>query len=238
MLKIKNLLFLSIPTGVSILFIYLFYLEYFNYDNYVFANLHINLYKFAFIPGVFWAIWSIYRQWHSKPEIITKVLIVLFCLVTVPSGIQSVGEVAARTHQMILGKSYVVQKSKTTFMGNDYKFIEFVKRYLSTYKDVVITLPPNELPWRHTGNPQIMNSFLYPISTTSKYNGSMYVLISSEEDGASYHLWPDFKMPAQTIIIYDWINDKAVTITGENWDPAEWQDKKPWGLIINRKINE
>ena len=122
--------------------------------------------------------------------------------------------------------------------GSDLQFIKFINNYLSGYGKQTLILPPNELPWRHTGNPQIMNSYLYPIETiNSTKSASLYILISSEEDGASYHLWPDYKILANQIIIYNWDSDKSTVIDGRDWDPSEWQDKKPWGLIIT-KTNE
>jgi len=234
--KHKFLLILTIVT--ILIWVYLFYLEFFNYNNYVFANLHINLYRFAIIPGVLLGFWSVKYLVQIKAKLFSMILIVIFCLVSVPVGIKSLGQTLARTHQMFLGSSYVIQKSKITVFGNDYKFIEFIKRYLQSDKNISIILPPNKLPWRHTGNPEIMNSFLYPITTTNIYDSSNYVLISSESDGADYYLWPDFKIPAETIILYDWSNDKAITISKKDWDPSQWQDQKPWGLIIRKKIDE
>jgi hypothetical protein len=229
----KNKYIFLVPVvAVILVFIYLFYLESFNYDNYVYSAFHINISRFGFIPGLFLAAWAFI---FSKTKFLSKILIVIFCMVSIPVGIKSIGQVAARTHQMFLGKNYIVQKTKREFLGDDYKFIEFIKNYLPSNTADTITLPPNEIPWRHTGNPQIMNSLLYPITTTnSTKSATPYMLISSEEDGASYHLWPDFKVSASKIIIYDWANDEAITILGKDWDASQWQDKKPWGLIIRK----
>gem|GEM_PF-4862129 len=234
MTKNKYLLIFSIVT--IFIWTYLFYLEFFNYDNYVFANYHINLHRFAIIPGVIFGFWAVNYFLQIKAKLFTTILIAVFCLVSVPVGIKSIGLLLARTHHIFFGPSFVIQKSKTTVFGNDYKFIEFIKRYLHDDKNISIVLPPNELPWRHTGNIEIMNSFLYPITTTNIYDSSKYVLISSESDGADYQLWPDFKISAETIIIYDWSNDKEIIISKTDWDPNQWKDQKPWGLIIRKNI--
>lgn len=233
-LTVKQKFLLMLVMLVVFIWVYLFYLEFFNYDNYVFANLHINLQRFAFIPGALLGFWVVSYLVQIKAKLFSIILIAIFCLISVPVGIKSIGRVLARTHQIFLGYSFVIQKSKTTVFGNDYKFIEFIKKYLYSDKNISITLPPNKLPWRHTGNPEIMNSFLYPMTATNIYDSSKYVLISSESDGAGYHLWPDFKISAETIIIYDWSNDKAITINKKDWDPDQWQDQKPWGLIIRK----
>ena len=234
MSKYKYLFLISVIL-INLAFIYLFYLESFNYDNYVYSTLHINISRLAFVPGLFLAAWVFL---FIKTKFFSKILVIIFCLVTIPAGIKSIGQVAARTHQMFLGKDYVVQKTKREFLGDDYKFIEFVKRYFVNNGNITILLPPNELPWRHTGNDQIMNSLLYPINTTNKIDDPLYVLISSEEDGDFYHLWPDFKVPAEKIIIYNWDGDDATIVTNTDWDPALWQNKKPWGIIEVKQTNE
>ena len=230
--KYKYLLIIAMIT--VLIWIYLFYLESYNYDNYVFANFHINLSKFSFVPGFLLGFLAICYLVEIKAKLVVTILVAIFCLVSVPVGIKSVGLVFARTHQVFLGKPFIVQKSKTTVFGNDYKFIEFIKRYLSGDKYLTVILPPNKLPWRHTGNPEIMNSFLYPMTAINTFGNSKYVLISSESDGADYHLWPDFKIPSETIIIYDWSNDKAIIINKKDWDPSQWENQRPWGLIIRK----
>lgn len=226
---------LLIPVFAIILgWIYLSYLESFNYDNYVFTRFHLNLARYSFIPGLLLGLWIIYYLLKKKTNKFLVILFFVFCLVSVPGGIKATGQVIARTHQVFLGNSYIIHKSKSSVFGNDYKFIEFIKDYLDDQGEVVITLPPNTLPWRHTGNYQIMDSLFYPLTTTNLFGETPYVLISSEADGAEYHLWPDFKIPAEKIIIYDWENNKAITIDNKDWDPEEWQDKNPWGLIIRK----
>ena len=237
-MKFLSRLVLIASILATIAFVFLFYLEAFNYDNYVFFHLHFDLRRFAFLPGALWGVWASFFLWQKKTKHMYTVLALIFCLVSIPSIIQNTGNVLARTHQMFLGKDYVVQKMEEKVFGSDLQFIKFINNYLSGYDKTTLVLPPNELPWRHTGNPQIMNSYLYPIETiNSTKSASPYILISSEEDGASYHLWPDYKIPANQIIIYNWDSDKSTVINGRDWDPAEWQDKKPWGLIIT-KINE
>jgi hypothetical protein len=236
-MKIRNFILLLPPVVVSVVFLYLYYLESFNYDNFVFANLHFNLARFSFISGIFWAIWVVYFLAKKKVKTGALVLAVIFCLVSIPSGVRSLGIVSARTIIAFRGKGYVVQKSMEKMYGNDYKFMNFVKSYLPENQDAVLILPPNTLPWRHTGNPQVMNSYLYPVTTTnSTQSATPYVLISSEEDGAGYSLWPDYKIRAEKIIIFSWEGGEPTIIENTNWDPEEWQDKKPWGLII--KSNE
>lgn len=217
----------------SLFFVFLYYLESFNYENYVFANLHFNLTRFAIVPGVFWAVWSVSFLLNKKAKAEAVVLAAIFSLVAIPSGIQAIGVVAARTHQMFLGKNFVTEKSLQKMYGGDYKFMDFVKSYLDSSSTVI--LPPNTLPWRHTGNPQIMNSYLYPITTTNSTDSAVpYMLISSETEAADYHLWPDFKVRAREIIIFNWDEGAPTIIKDTDWNPADWQDKKPWGLIIKK----
>lgn len=234
MSKLKYLLPLIIAP--VILFIYLYYLEFFNYNNYVFSRFHIDIYRYSFIPGLLVGIWLCVYMFFKKQKIIYIVIGFVFCLITVSSATEALGRSLARTHQMLLGRNFITEKVFTTEYGNDYKFIEFVKNYVLDNKlDRNLVLPPNQPPWRHTGNSEIMNSLLYPIITQSYgfIDGSNY-LISSESDGGEYHLWPDFKVPATEIIIYDWQNNKAIEIVNKDWDPSQWQDKKPWGLIIQK----
>ncbi len=236
-MKIRDFV-LSLPSIIiSAIFLYLYYLESFNYDNFVFTTFHFNLARFSFIPGVFWASWAVYFLARKKVKQEIIVLAVIFCLVSIPSGVRSLGIVSARTVLTFRGKGRIVQKSMEKMYGNDYKFMNFVKSYLPENKNIVLILPPNTLPWRHTGNPQIMNSYLYPVTTTnSTQSASPYVLISSEEDGAGYHLWPDYKIRTEKIVIFNWNNNEPTIIENADWDPKEWEDKKPWGLII--KNNE
>jgi hypothetical protein len=227
----------SLILVITVIFswVFLFYLEFFNYDNYVFSHFRIDLYRWFYLPGIILGVWFLLFLKFKKEKSLLITLGVLFCLVSVPVGIKSTGRVVAKGHQILLGQEFVVQKAKTTAFGNDYKFIEFVKNYLrGVDQTTLVVIPPDQLPWRHTGNTQIMNSFLYPIMTTNSIGMSKYVLISSEEDGAAYHLWPDFNIPAEKIIIYDWENDKAREISEEDWDPVDWQDQHPWGLIIGK----
>lgn len=234
-MKIRSFLFLIPVIAISFFFTYLFYLESFNYDNYIFSTFNFNLARFAIIPGIAWAVWAILFLWKKKLKWATMFLVVMFCLISVPPALQGLGLVFARTHQIFLGKGYVTQKSLNKLYGNDYKFMDFIKNYLSKKEYVTIIVPPDQLPWRHTGNTQIMNSYLYPIKTTNSMTYvTPYMLISSEEDGASYHLWPDFEVPAKEIIIYNWSEEEPTIIKDKNWNPEEWEDKKPWGLIIKK----
>jgi len=233
-MKFLTKLALVASIATTLIFIYLFYLESFNYDNYVFATLHFNLKRFAIIPGIFWSSWT-FLKFKKSLKLIQLALLITFCFVSIPAAINATGMVAAKSHQILLGQDYTFQKSLYKTFGNDYVFINFIKNYLSTEPTTTMIIPPNKLPWRHTGNPQIMNSLLYPIETTNntKY-GYPYILISSEEDGAAYHLWPDFKVPAKEIIIYNWETGRPDIITGRDWNPDEWQEQKPWGLIIRK----
>lgn len=235
-MKIRGFTFLFPSIIISAIFIFLYCLESFNYDNYVYANLHFNLARFSVIPGIFWAAWAYYYLTKKKSALITKILAIVFCLVSVPSGIQSVGSIFARTVLAFKGKDYIVQKSMQKMYGDDYKFMNFVKSYLQENNGNALVLPPNTVPWRHTGNPQIMNSYLYPITTTNATdNATPYMLISSETESVPYHLWPDFKVPASEIIIFNWEKEKPTIIKDRDWDPNEWQDEKPWGLIITKQ---
>lgn len=237
-MKFLSRLTLLASIFVTMAFVYLFYLEAFNYDNYVFSALNLNLKRFAFFPGVLWAIWTSFFLWQRKIKALYAVFILIFCLVSIPPTIQNIGNALARTHQMFLGREYVVQKIEAKAFGSDLSFIRFIRQYLANYGNTMLIIPPNELPWRHTGNSQIMDGFLFPNATTNNINyHSPFVLISSEEDGASYHLWPDFIVPAEEIVIFNWDIDEPTIIKNKDWNPDEWQGQKPWGLII-KKTNE
>lgn len=234
-MKTRDLVLLLPPIIVSAVFLYLYYLESFNYDNFVFTTFHFNLARFSFIPGVLWAAWTFYFLARKKIKREMIGLSVIFCLVTIPIGIQSLGSLLARTVSASKGGGYVIQKSMQKMYGDDYKFLNFVKSYLPASQEVVLVLPPNTLPWRHTGNPQIMNSYLYPIATTNNTEvKTPYMLISSETESAPYHLWPDFEVPAKEIIIFNWDESVPTIIKNKDWNPKEWGDKKPWGIIIKR----
>lgn len=232
---IKSKYFLLLVSVPFLLFIFLYYLEFFNYLNFVYSHFHIDIYRYKYIPGVLIGAWLTFYLLLKKQKI-NAVLVFVFCLVIIPGITEAFGLTLARTHQMFLGKSYITQKVFRTNYGDDYKFIGFIRSYiLDNGLDKNLVLPPNKLPWRHTGNNEIMDGFLYPISTqTFEFVKSKNYLISSESDGANYHLWPDFKIPANQIIIYDWEKDKAVIYDNKDWDPSEWQDKNPWGLIITK----
>lgn len=234
-MKTRDLVLLLPPVIVSAVFLYFYYLESFNYDNFVFTTFHFNLARFSFVPGIFWAAWTFYFLARKKVKREMIGLSVIFCLVSIPVGIQSLGSILARTALASKGEGYVIQKSMQKMYGDDYKFLNFVKSYLPASQEIVLILPPNTLPWRHTGNPQIMNSYLYPITTTNDIKSeSSYILISSETESASYHLWPDFEVPAKEIIIFNWDEGIPTIIKNEDWDPKKWENKKPWGIIIKR----
>ena len=219
----------------TLLFVWLFCLEFYNYDNFVFSTYRINIYKFGFVAGIFPAIFMFYYLTRKKSDVSVKILAVIFCLVSLPIAIQAMGNLTARTASMFKGKDYIMQKSMQTMYGGDYKFMDFIKSYLKEGPDAVIMLPPNVPPWRHTGSTQIMNSYLYPATTTNiTESAARYILISSETESAAYHLWPDFKVPADKIIIFNWEGGAPTIIENTNWDPEVWQDKKPWGLIIKK----
>lgn len=232
-MKKRDLILLLPPVVVSAIFVFLYYLESFNFENYVFANLHFNLTRFSLTPGIFWAIWTAYFLLMRRVKAESVIIATIFSIFIIPSGIKAAGLVAARTHQMFLGSNYVVQKSMQKMYGGDYKFMSFIKSYLK--EDATLLLPPSTPPWRHTGNTQIMNSYLYPIKTTnSTESATPYVLISSETESAPYQLWPDFQVHAREIVIFNWDSGTPTIIKDTDWDPLLWQDKKPWGLIIRK----
>jgi hypothetical protein len=127
--------------------------------------------------------------------------------------------------------------------GEKMKFIGFVKKKIP--ENSILLIPPNTLPWRHTGDFYLMQAWLYPRKIIStKHSGFLspkvyfstdYVLISSESDGKTIHTWPDFKIPASKIIIYNWENQSSQEFNNIDYDPKHWSDKKPWGLIVPKK---
>ncbi len=230
----RNWYFLLPAVFTSIFWIYAFYLEFFNYPNYVFARFHLDPYRTAVIPGLITAIYVFFRTRAAGLKTPVVILLLLFCLVSIPSGLSAMGNVLARTALAARGPGYITAKAMDTAYGSDYKFLDFVQSYIKNPPGVKVAIPPMSLPWRHTGDTYMAASFLYPAVVTHMATGSAFIMISSEADGAGYRLWPDFSLPAKKIIIYDWVSGRGVEYPGRNWNPGEWQARHPWGLIIPR----
>ena len=152
------------------------------------------------------------------------------------------GKTLARVALTTSRFTWTVGQKNRAVWGPRADFFDWVKT--TTPDSASLLLPLETLPWRYTGNSQFMGAWLYSkkvLTTTRKnyqkiFNRYDFLLISAEADGAPGHLWPDFPIPAQKIIIYDWQANRGVTYENRDWDPAEWQDQEPWGLIVPKKI--
>jgi hypothetical protein len=152
---------------------------------------------------------------------------------------------------MILGKSAQVatrlqysELDKTKLVwGESAGFFNFMVSEVPEASSVL--LPPETLPWRYTGSTQFLGPLLYPRKIRTalepfyrlRFNEFDFIVISSEEDGAIASTWPDFPVEAEQIQIYGW-GDANQVITGRDWNPDEWKDKKPWGLITVKKNHD
>jgi len=231
--EVKHSKYYILPILISAPWIYFYYLEFFNYDNYVFATFHYDLLKKAYLPATTIALLSIFLLLKNNVKITIVLLFGIYCISILPLGYSALGQTLARIHIASRGKEYASEKAKTKMFGNDLMFIDFLKENLDSLNYSHIIIPPNQIPWRHTGDQFIMNSLLYRYASSSNIDdGYSPLIISSEEDGASYRLWPNFDIKAKKIIIFNWNTKPNQIIENSEWKYKDWETIKPWGLII------
>jgi len=126
------------------------------------------------------------------------------------------------------------QKIKRLY-GSDYQFFRFIQSQIPPESKIL--LPPNQAPWRHTGNFEINQALLYPRQVASYTGQSLldfdYIVISSEEEGGNpddFYTWPNFNVSSQSVIIYNFDNNQFTEYFGD-YDYQHWSQSKSWGLI-------
>jgi hypothetical protein len=238
---------LSVSGILSLVSVLVYYLEYTHFDNFVFSRYH-------FIPWYF-AVWASglagFAAVLAFPRLRGRWLLSLaaFYVVTfcISNGTLVIGESLARIPKAVASRSLNSEARLSDVYGQDYAYVRFLKQHIPADKRVLI--PPNILPWRHTGDFYLMQAFLYPrkIVTASQdwlfkdgnFSDFDYVLISSEDDSdgrVPYRIWPDVPVPAAQIVIYDFDGTPPRTVAGTDFRPQDWTGIKAWGYLIPRKI--
>lgn len=210
------------------------FLEKYFYPNYIYSQIGLNPIHLYFATAL---IFSTYFLRYTKSAL---PILALFIIGYSAPGI--IGSSLALIVKTAVSQDTSADQMVSVF-GEKYRFIIFLES--TTPLDSKILIPPNTLPWRHTGDVYLMQAWLYPRKIyTASYGWVLepdsfkifdFILISSESDGTKKGTWPDFYIPARKIIIYDWERDTGVVYENRDYDPREWQNKQPWGLIIQKK---
>lgn len=219
-------------------------------------GLVVNLPDAYYYPNYF------YTRFGLPPEKLTLLLAILFLLFTVPRItsrsitiyllilVSYVGTVT--NSATALGRIVKISANHTDFArarlsekyGDKIKYIDFLRHQIPAHSTVLI--PPGIPPWRHTGDFYLMQAWLYPrqifpashykvinVDTIRKFD---YILISSEAYNNTSLTWPNFNIPTEKIIIYDWASDSGVFYDTYEFDFLDWVDKEPWGLLVPKSL--
>jgi hypothetical protein len=224
-----------------------YFLEFSHFDNYVFSAFHLIPWQVAVIFGSLAALIAITRLKNSKMGLIGLVSFYFLFSYSFALLSQVSGQSLARIPQAITNLSRTNDAKLTSVYGRDYDFIKFLNKGIPV--DGKILIPPNTLPWRHTGDFYLMQAFLYPhhINTASqdwifsreKVSDFDYVVISSEEGGNPgdpYQIWPDFPIPSAKIVIYNFDSGLPEIKNNMDYRPEDWVGIKAWGYLIPKKI--
>jgi hypothetical protein len=209
--------------------------EFIHYPNYVYSHWHIIPENVCFLSANLFALWYLnIKKTKSKIALISSLIIMqLFVISTIPVFARSLSQF----YNLYNGIHTNMADQLHMYYGPRYEYFEFVKAV--TPPNSRIQIPPEILPWRYTGNHQFMGAWLYPrqIDVFSRINSQPpsspdYIIISSEEDGAPYKLWPDFPIQSDLLYVYDFENHSYSIYHNVFYRPQDWSNKKIWGLII------
>ncbi|MFA6012471.1 MAG: hypothetical protein WC799_20945 [Desulfobacteraceae bacterium] len=211
------------------------WLDEYYFPNYFFSHTHLK-------PEYFFGICAVCIVFLIKAKL-TKLTLVYALLLTGFFIPQILGKTMARAFYVLVNDNLIAHKKLTNVYGEKYWFIQHIKTLIP--QNSTILIPPQNLSWRHTGDFFLMQAWLYPrkvITATyvSDLNPNLlfkfdYILISSETNLNLAITWPDFKIPASKIIIYNWENHSSQELNNIDYDPKFWLDKKPWGLLVPKK---
>lgn len=165
----------------------------------------------------------------------------VYCLVLVGFLLsQSLGKTLGRVVELVTFGNGLYEKKLVSTYGQKYYFIEYLKTVIP--KNSRVLIPPDQLPFRHTGSVQLMQAWLYPRQVyTASYGwvlepkslvGFDYIILSSESDSGSLSLWPDFEIRVKKMFVYDWTKKVGNEISIATYNPTDWHEKQPWGLLI------
>jgi hypothetical protein len=246
----------AVSLALLILALFVTGADYFYFDNYSFARFHLIPVQVSLSFASVATNYIVLKYLVSKTSQPTSTLFYFFPLYLIMFS--ALARLPALIAATITKPALAVSQRNLSFddklklvYGEDIEFINFVRQ--NTPQKSSILIPPSRLPWRHTGHPEIMRSFLYPrtVITASQFSQIEelpllsdeelkqslsqvdYVLISSEEDGNpgdEYQLWPDFAIEADYILLYDF-QTKSVTKIEDDYQPEAHRINKSWGLI-------
>jgi len=228
---------------LSILFLGVFSINFFeslNYPNYFYSHFRIIPQEANLVFG-FLIILYLYSNFrHRLTNKLLQISAGLLLISIIPALLTTSSQFTARFIKVASRYDWTIEQKQELVIGKLVYFLNFVKR--TVRPDSLLAAPPESLPWHYTGSSQYIRAWLYPVTVETYYLDKIeplsadYYLISSEANGAPEHLWPDFPLAAEKIIIYDWENDIGIEYPGLDWNPDDWKGKSVWGLILTQKI--
>lgn len=210
-----------------------YFFEYHFFPNYTFSNFHLNPFAISMIGSII--IVFVFRPILKKSIFLSfsLYLLIVFSLSNLPTVI---GQSFSSLYYAFSTRNMTYSQKMSQEIGPDYDYFQFVNSIVQ--ESETITIPPWQLPWRHTGDYNYARAFLYPRSLV---NGQLYnfqeetdyVMLTSETEGdyhKEYSFWPNFPIDAQEIIIYNF-DTHGYQSFAKDFNPQDWVGKSPWGLI-------
>ncbi len=222
--------------------------EEFFYPNYVYSHTRISPdWINLFFTTVLVLLIGVRNNLFTKSSLARNVIAFSILVLLIPGTIHTGSIVAGRVAKVAFYRDMLAEIEWKSVYGDKLKFARFINE--NVLENSRLLIPPSENPWHHTGDTYLMTAFLYPRTAKSytyfdirgqkalkkDLNQVDAIVISSEEDGAPLHVWPDFPVPAERIIIFDWQTGEPVVYEDRDYQPSEWVDKKPWGLIFPKR---
>jgi hypothetical protein len=221
-------------------FMFLGFLEAKTYPNYVFSRFHIQFINLIPIIsyGLFFLLWLETKNIINKKfQPISLALIVLGGYYLISNLNLVLAQVNSSFSYMVANSNASYEEKMSTYWGTSVFYTNRIKAL--TPENATVVLPPQKIFWGVTGNVGVERYFLYPRTLISGLEESLpknidynYVVVSpgNELGGGNYKLWPDFKIKAKHVYFIDPISGKLIS-KAQDYNPAEFSDKKSWGLI-------
>jgi hypothetical protein len=210
------------------------YLEALNYDNFIYSHTHILPDHLAVFIGFLAGLYLLGKL--ADRQAILKLIMVPVVAFGTAGSLRASAIASSNLIIWLKSPQAIAGRAIAGIYGNDLEFINFVKD--STPENASIVIPPAAPGRRHTADPWLMASFLYPRKITGYVPGMNllaydYVVISSEYDTgqSSGQTWPDFNIGSALVTIYDWDNDWGVRQPGQGYYSRSVQNPPAWGLI-------
>jgi len=218
-------------------------IEYFHYPNFLYSHIRFSPLQINALFGICVSVIVLIhrRSVRLSPSGLVIALLVVYQISSrVPDAI---GMIIGKSARVATRLQYSELDKMKLVWGESVGFFNFLTREIPEASSVL--LPPETLPWRYTGSTQFLGPWLYPRKVRTalepyyrlRFDEFDFIVISSEEDGANVSVWPDFPVEAEQIKVYGW-GVTNQTITGKDWNPDQWRDKKPWGLITVKKNHD